>query len=116
MFTIALHEAGHSLGLDHSVDPDAVMYPFYSGPVTGLHSDDIAGIQSIYDTAQSTDDNYEENDTLSTAYDLSSMETTWLSTINGYGIQTDDDWYRIYVTSGYEEVVVDAQRGCSSQP
>jgi hypothetical protein len=58
---------------------------------------------------QTNDDNYEENDTLSTAYDLSALEGTWLSTINGYGVQADDDWYRIYVTPGYEEVVIDVR-------
>jgi len=50
MFAVALHEAGHSLGLSHSDEPDAVMFAFYGGPLTGLHPDDIAGIRSIYAT------------------------------------------------------------------
>ena len=54
-----------------------------------------------------TDDNYEENDADTTAYDLTSYEDTWLSTIDGYGVQLDYDWYEIYVDSGFEEVVVD---------
>ncbi len=48
MFSVALHEAGHSLGLNHSNTSGAVMQAFYSGPVTGLHSDDIAGIRALY--------------------------------------------------------------------
>ena len=56
-----------------------------------------------------TDDNYEENDTLATAYDLSSLEQTWLSAINGYGKQADVDLYSIYVTPGYVRVLVDAR-------
>ena len=48
----AEHELGHSLGLDHSADPTAVMYPTFqrmSGPGTGyLTADDIAGIRAIY--------------------------------------------------------------------
>ena len=60
-------------------------------------------------TAGGADDNYEENDTLATAYDLSSDEYTWLSTINGSGIQADDDFYKIHVTLGYEHVIVDLQ-------
>ena len=55
------------------------------------------------------DDNYEENDTLATAYDLSNNEYTWLSDIDGYGVQADDDYYKIYVTSGYERVIVELE-------
>jgi REP element-mobilizing transposase RayT len=57
----------------------------------------------------SIDDNYEQNDTLATAYDLSNLELTWLSAIDGYGLQADEDWYRIYVTPGYERILVDAR-------
>lgn len=52
LFSIALHEAGHGLGLAHSADPNAVMYPYYQ-MVTDLRADDIAGIQSLY-AARST--------------------------------------------------------------
>ena len=48
MFTVALHEAGHSLGLAHSDVPGAVMYAYYGGPVADLEADDIAGIRAIY--------------------------------------------------------------------
>ena len=48
--SVILHELGHSLGLGHSTDINAVMYPFYSGQLT-LGADDIAGIQSIYGAA-----------------------------------------------------------------
>jgi len=54
-----------------------------------------------------TDDNYEPNNSIESAYDLTSDEWTWLSTIDGYGVLADDDWYEIYVTSGEERVVVD---------
>lgn len=53
------------------------------------------------------DDKYEVNNTQATAYDLSNWEQTWLSTINGFGVQADDDWYRIHVDSGSERVLVD---------
>jgi acylphosphatase len=46
--TVALHELGHGLGLNHSADPTAVMYAYYGGPRRELQSDDIAGIRSIY--------------------------------------------------------------------
>lgn len=52
------------------------------------------------------DDAYEENDVYSTAYDLTGDEHTWLSTIAGLGIQSDDDWYEIYITPGFERLMV----------
>ena len=48
LLTVAAHEIGHTLGLDHSTDPDALMYPSYSGPHRRLGQDDIAGAQSLY--------------------------------------------------------------------
>ncbi len=53
LFSVALHEAGHALGLAHSTSPSAVMYPYYRQQ-TGLTSDDIAAIQSLYGAASST--------------------------------------------------------------
>lgn len=47
LFTVILHESGHALGLDHTDNPDALMWPIYVGP-RGLHQDDIDGIQSLY--------------------------------------------------------------------
>lgn len=46
--TVAAHEIGHTLGLAHSNDPNALMFPSYNGPHRSLDQDDIAGIQSIY--------------------------------------------------------------------
>jgi hypothetical protein len=51
LMTVAAHEIGHTLGLDHSSDPDALMYPSYSEPRRFLGRDDIAGIQSLYGLA-----------------------------------------------------------------
>ena len=51
LLTVAAHEIGHNLGLDHSNDPNALMYPSYSGPHRFLGNDDIAGVQSLYGLA-----------------------------------------------------------------
>ncbi len=51
LLTVAAHEIGHNLGLDHSSDPNALMFPSYSGPHRFLGSDDIAGAQSLYGLA-----------------------------------------------------------------
>jgi hypothetical protein len=48
LVTVAAHGFGHALGLAHSDDPAALMYPFYSGPHRHLGADDSLGIQTIY--------------------------------------------------------------------
>ncbi|XP_028839932.1 collagenase 3-like [Denticeps clupeoides] len=51
LFLVAAHEFGHSLGLSHSKDPTALMYPVYKYRDLNsyvLPQDDVKGIQSLY--------------------------------------------------------------------
>ena len=50
------HEIGHSIGLDHSTNNKAVMFPFIQQYTSlfSLHQDDILGAQSLYGSPEST--------------------------------------------------------------
>lgn len=45
---VSLHEIGHLLGLSHSEDPSAIMFPTYSSSRLQLDQDDINGINELY--------------------------------------------------------------------
>ncbi|KAM5245967.1 stromelysin-2-like [Ctenodactylus gundi] len=52
LFLVAAHEVGHALGLAHSGNPKALMYPYYK-PLKNLahfrlSQDDVTGIQYLY--------------------------------------------------------------------
>jgi hypothetical protein len=46
--TVALHETGHLLGLDHSTLPASVMFANYGGVRRALTQDDLDGIRRLY--------------------------------------------------------------------
>ncbi len=53
IYTVALHEAGHALGLSHSDNPGDVMYPYYRrGSV--LSANDIGAALELYPAAGTT--------------------------------------------------------------
>ncbi|GEM_PF-5716058 len=52
--TVFVHELGHGLGLGHSNVNGSCMFASYGGVRRSLHSDDVAGIKSIYGEKSST--------------------------------------------------------------
>jgi hypothetical protein len=46
--TTLTHELGHTMGLDHSEERDAVMAPTLQAFYTGLHDDDIKGLNDAH--------------------------------------------------------------------
>jgi hypothetical protein len=48
LYTVALQEAGHALGLDNSPDTASAMFTTYTAPHTGLAASDVAAVQKLY--------------------------------------------------------------------
>jgi len=109
LFTVALHEAGHSFGLsDQTSDPTSVMYAQYSGIRTALSAADISQIQSLYGGPRRPDasEGVAGNDTFATATSLTvANQAADIST------PTDADYFKFVVpsyTSGSLTVQVQA--------
>ncbi len=50
--TVAIHEIGHALGMDHSQINTAAMFSYYTTMKQNVTNDDIAGVRSIYQDRQ----------------------------------------------------------------
>jgi Matrixin len=52
LLTTITHELGHTMGLDHSRNMNAVMAPSLQDPYRGLDGDDISGMESVVTQTQ----------------------------------------------------------------
>ncbi|MFO0939063.1 MAG: matrixin family metalloprotease [Gemmataceae bacterium] len=100
LYTVALHELGHALGLPGSNDPNSVMYQTISTtPRTGLSAGDIANIRALYGARAA--DFYEGNtgnETLATSsrldYGGTNVPSDWIIASADITTSTDVDTYR----------------------
>ncbi len=106
LFTVAAHEVGHALGMDHSGDSLAVMNAAYPGTKTDLTTDDINGIRHIY-----SNDAARTKDAAEGALGNNSFSTSTLITINGatktalvtdldITTTSDVDYYKFTIPTG----------------
>lgn len=103
---IATHEIGHFLGLDHSSDPSATMYPTAMPGIDTLSADDVAGVQALYGPAAgTTTTSPTEEATVALASGSPRQDS-----INPSG---DLDWFSIAVPSG-SGVLTITTRGTSA--
>ncbi len=101
LFSVALHEAGHSLSLlDNASDPTSAMWSVYSRR-TGLNAADVAALQALYGAR--SDDPYEGalgNGTTATAFNLTTNGNLTAITADLTRVG-DVDVYRFTTPSGY---------------
>lgn len=94
--SVAIHEIGHSLGMDHSTISQAVMYASYTGLKQSLNTDDVAGIQSLYQARQS--DAFEPNNSVTKSASITSyIDANSQIRLANLDVSTtyDNDWFTV---------------------
>jgi hypothetical protein len=114
LFTVAAHEFGHALGLEHSTNSYAVMYASYTSKKTALVSDDINGIRAIYSSgsARSYDSYYggsTPNNSFTNAANISSLidPTALTAVVNNLDITTtsETEYFTFTAPSGTNSTI-----------
>jgi hypothetical protein len=114
LYTVALHEFGHALGLDHSSASLAVMYPTYQSAKSALNTDDVNGIRAIYSNGNPrTPDRYygssSPNKSFATAANLTSLidPSSKTAVVNNLDITTTSgtEYYTLTAPAGSEESI-----------
>ncbi|HMC89754.1 MAG TPA: matrixin family metalloprotease, partial [Gemmataceae bacterium] len=106
LFSVAMHEVGHALGLYHSTIAGSVMQGTYQIKY-GLSSDDLAGIRAIYSGGNArTPDVYwgapTPNNSFTNAADLTSQISSLTALLQNLDITTagNNEYFKFTVPSG----------------
>ncbi len=107
LFTVAMHEFGHALGLGESGVSGSVMWGTYVGVKKSLATDDIEGIQSLYAGARTADaynSHGASNATSSTAASINTLinTSTLTALVPNLDISTagQKEWFSFTAPSG----------------
>jgi hypothetical protein len=107
LYAVALHEAGHALGLDENNDPNSVMFAHLNHATT-LSTGDISAIQAMYGVrAGDLNEGSNTNNLLKNATQLkdagqySPVGTTPLVAYGDITTPSDVDSYALSIYSGY---------------
>ena len=102
--SIITHELGHALGLAHSADSTAVMYPTYTGVKPAPTSDDIYGIWNVWGSRQPDSFTKTYNNSIfQNAADITQYTNQWNqvslpSLALSFGSNTNqinNDWFKV---------------------
>jgi|GEM_PF-2071238 len=106
LFSVAMHEIGHAIGMGESTSYGSVMQGAYA-PHNGLSNDDITGIRTIYSGARAYDSYYSAptpNNSFANAANISSLisSSTLSAVVNPLDITTTsvNEYFQFTVPSG----------------
>ncbi len=98
------HEHGHGLGLGHvcPINSTKLMEPFVSTAFAGPQLDDMLTIQEIYGDSFERNGGNKNNDTIATAYNFGTLNSSAAATNVTIGSSSDVDIYRFQISSARE--------------
>ncbi len=108
LYAAVMHEMGHVLGLDHSADPNSVLFPTIHEPAA-LTASDIAALQNLYGVrAIDFNEGNRGNNTIKNATRLSFSQnsgaydgSTPVIGFGDIGSATDIDYFDVRSMAGY---------------